>query len=148
MFTHVRQDTIAGKDVLSRGTPMTAASRYPDIYARWARDPEGFWGEAASAIDWIEKPKKIFDKDAGIYGRWFTGGTCNTCTTASTGACGLVAAAPSLAIAPKRRCGIKEGSGTRAFSSLLGAPPDDALSLPPHYYYFQYSPTPVLGPVG
>ena len=82
MFTHVRQDTIAGKDVLSRGTPMTAASRYPDIYARWARDPEGFWGEAASAIDWIEKPKKIFDKDAGIYGRWFTGGTCNTCWNA------------------------------------------------------------------
>ena len=59
-----------------------AASRYPDIYARWARDPEGFWGEAASAIDWIDKPKKVFDRDAGIYGRWFTGGTCNTCWNA------------------------------------------------------------------
>ena len=30
----------------------------------------------------IEQPKKIFDKDAGIYGRWFTGGVCNTCCNA------------------------------------------------------------------
>ena len=58
------------------------SSRYHDVYARWQRDPEGFWGEAAQAIDWIEKPKKVFDKDAGIYGRWFTGGVCNTCYNA------------------------------------------------------------------
>ena len=32
------------------------ASRYHDIYARWQRDPEGFWGEAAQEIDWIDKP--------------------------------------------------------------------------------------------
>ena len=58
------------------------ASRYHDIYARWQRDPEGFWAEAAAGIDWYEKPKKIFDKDAGIYGRWFTGAVCNTCYNA------------------------------------------------------------------
>ena len=57
-------------------------SRYHDVYARSMRDPEGFWREAAQAIDWIEPPKKIFDKDAGIYGRWFTGATCNTCYNA------------------------------------------------------------------
>jgi len=57
-------------------------SRYHDVYARWQRDPEGFWGEAAQEIDWYEKPNKIFDKDAGIYGRWFTGGVCNTCYNA------------------------------------------------------------------
>ena len=57
-------------------------SRYHDVYARWQRDPEGFWGEAAKAIDWIEPPKKVFDKDAGIYGRWFTGGVVNTCYNA------------------------------------------------------------------
>ena len=33
-------------------------------------------------IDWYEKPKKIFDRDAGIYGRWFAGATCNTCYNA------------------------------------------------------------------
>ncbi len=57
-------------------------SRYHDVYARWQRDPEGFWGEAAREIDWYEQPKKIFDKNAGIYGRWFAGGVCNTCYNA------------------------------------------------------------------
>ena len=58
------------------------SSRYHDVYARWQRDPEGFWGEAARDIDWFEQPKKVFDKDAGIYGRWFTGGVSNTCYNA------------------------------------------------------------------
>jgi propionyl-CoA synthetase len=58
------------------------ASRYREVYARWQRDPEGFWGEAASDIYWIEPPKKVFDKNAGIYGRWFTGAVCNTCYNA------------------------------------------------------------------
>ncbi len=57
-------------------------SRYHDVYARWQRDPESFWGEAAQAIDWIEKPKKVFDKNAGLYGRWFSGGMVNTCYNA------------------------------------------------------------------
>ncbi len=57
-------------------------SRYHDVYARWQRDPQGFWGEAAKEIDWYEQPKKVFDKDAGIYGRWFTGGVTNTCYNA------------------------------------------------------------------
>ena len=57
-------------------------SRYHDVYAHWQRNPEVFWAEAAAGIDWYEKPKKIFDKDAGIYGRWFVGATCNTCYNA------------------------------------------------------------------
>ena len=58
------------------------ASRYHEVYARWQRDPQGFWGEAAQAIDWIEPPKQVFDPDAGVYGRWFPGGVCNTCWNA------------------------------------------------------------------
>ena len=57
-------------------------SRYSDVYARWQRDPEGFWAEAAQAIDWIEPPKRIFDPHAGVYGRWFVDGVCNTCWNA------------------------------------------------------------------
>ncbi len=57
-------------------------SRYHDVYARWQRDPQGFWGEAAQAIDWFEKPKTIFDPKAGIYGRWFPDAVCNTCYNA------------------------------------------------------------------
>jgi propionyl-CoA synthetase len=57
-------------------------SRYHEVYARSMRDPEGFWGEAAAAIDWYEPAKKVFDPNAGVYGRWFTGAVCNTCYNA------------------------------------------------------------------
>ena len=57
-------------------------SHYHEVYARWQRDPEGFWGEAAQEIDWIEPARRVFDPDAGIYGRWFVGGVCNTCWNA------------------------------------------------------------------
>ncbi len=57
-------------------------SRYLEVYARWQRDPQGFWGEAAADIDWYEKPQAAFDPKAGIYGRWFPGGICNTCFNA------------------------------------------------------------------
>jgi propionyl-CoA synthetase len=58
------------------------ASRYHDLYAQWRADPEGFWGEAASAIDWIEPPRRVFDSKAGIYGRWFPDAVCNACFNA------------------------------------------------------------------
>src|SRR6201993_5410738 len=64
-------------------TAMDArSSRYHEVYARWQRDPEGFWGEAAQDIDWYTPPQRVFDPDAGIYGRWFVGGVCNTCFNA------------------------------------------------------------------
>ncbi len=58
------------------------ASAYPDIYAAWQKDPQGFWAAAAREIDWIEPPRKIFDPDAGVYGRWFPDAVCNTCFNA------------------------------------------------------------------
>jgi propionyl-CoA synthetase len=58
------------------------SSRYHEVYARWQRDPQGFWAEAAEDISWFEKPQTIFDAKAGIYGRWFSGGVCNTCFNA------------------------------------------------------------------
>ena len=33
------------------------ASKYPEIYARALRDPEGFWGEAAKDIDETNWPE-------------------------------------------------------------------------------------------
>ncbi|MBN9083828.1 MAG: propionyl-CoA synthetase [Rhizobiales bacterium 62-17] len=58
------------------------ASRYGAVYAEWQDDPEGFWAEAARGIDWIIPPTRIFDPQAGIYGRWFPDATCNTCYNA------------------------------------------------------------------
>jgi len=57
-------------------------SRYHEVYARAQRDPAGFWAEAAREIDWLEPARKVFDPAAGVYGRWFVGGVCNTCFNA------------------------------------------------------------------
>src|SRR6476646_9696438 len=57
-------------------------SRYHQVHARSLADPEGFWGEAARDIDWIEPAKKLFDPGSGPYGRWFAGAVVNTCYNA------------------------------------------------------------------
>ncbi len=54
-------------------------SKYAETYQSWQNDPEGFWAEAAKEIDWFTPATKTFDADEGVYGRWFTGATCNTC---------------------------------------------------------------------
>jgi len=54
-------------------------SRYHEVYESWKKDPEAFWAKAAEDIDWIRPAEKVFDPDAGIYGRWFVGAECNTC---------------------------------------------------------------------
>ncbi|MEP3276792.1 MAG: propionyl-CoA synthetase [Stappiaceae bacterium] len=55
------------------------SSRYYEDYKAWENDPEGYWAKAAAEIDWMENWEKVFDADAGVYGQWFTGATCNTC---------------------------------------------------------------------
>ncbi|MGE3144831.1 MAG: propionyl-CoA synthetase [Pseudorhodoplanes sp.] len=59
-----------------------SASRYRETYRQWQDDPEGFWATAAREIDWYEPAARIFDSDAGVYGRWFAGAVCNTCYNA------------------------------------------------------------------
>ena len=55
---------------------------YAEVYQRWQEDPEGFWMEAAEAIDWVKKPSKaLFDENAPLY-QWFADGELNTCWNA------------------------------------------------------------------
>ena len=58
------------------------AGRYDEIYARSLRDPEGFWGEAAKAVDWIKPWDKVLSYDADGTAQWFAGGAANTCWNA------------------------------------------------------------------
>ena len=58
------------------------ASSYHDVDHRWRRDPVGFRAEAAQDIDWFRPATKVFDRAAGVHGRWFAGATCNTCFNA------------------------------------------------------------------
>ncbi len=57
-------------------------SRYADLHAQSIANPEGFWREAARAIDWMQPPTTIFDPAAGVYGRWFADGVTNVCHNA------------------------------------------------------------------
>lgn len=61
---------------------MGTASKYHAVYDSWKLDPDGFWASQAAAIDWFSPWDKVFDPDQGVYGRWFTGATCNTCHNA------------------------------------------------------------------
>ena len=55
---------------------------YAEIYARWKSDPEGFWMEAAEAIDWDRKPTKaLFDENPPLY-EWYSDGMVNACWNA------------------------------------------------------------------
>ncbi|MFK7745726.1 MAG: propionyl-CoA synthetase [Roseobacter sp.] len=55
---------------------------YKDIYQASLADPEAFWMDAASAIDWDRKPSKaLFDHDDGLF-EWYADGMVNGCYNA------------------------------------------------------------------
>ena len=56
--------------------------RYEDVFSRSLADPEGFWGEAAGAIDWYTKPSVVLERSNPPFYRWFPDGVMNTCYNA------------------------------------------------------------------
>ena len=55
---------------------------YQEVYAAWKNDPEAFWMEAASRVDWMTPPgKALFDGRAPFY-EWFSDGQLNACWNA------------------------------------------------------------------
>lgn len=55
---------------------------YQTEYDRSVNDPEGFWLEKASLIDWVSAPKVGLANDAQGIERWYPDGTLNTCFNA------------------------------------------------------------------
>ncbi|WP_410655320.1 propionyl-CoA synthetase [Amycolatopsis sp. lyj-112] len=51
---------------------------YAESYQRSLDDPEGFWLEAARAIDWIRPPSQALDASKAPFYRWFPDGELNT----------------------------------------------------------------------
>jgi propionyl-CoA synthetase len=63
------------------GPPAEAV--FDAVYRRSLSDPEGFWREAAAAIDWVVPPgDQILDASASPFYRWFPGAQLNTCYNA------------------------------------------------------------------
>ncbi len=56
--------------------------RFDEIYCRSLDDPEAFWADAASLIDWTEPWERVLDDSRAPFYRWFTGGRMNTCFNA------------------------------------------------------------------
>lgn len=59
-----------------------ARQRYDAIYRGSLEDPEGFWLDAAAAIDWETPPTVACDASDEPFFRWFPGGRLNTCFNA------------------------------------------------------------------
>ncbi|HTT52643.1 MAG TPA: propionyl-CoA synthetase [Streptosporangiaceae bacterium] len=57
-------------------------ARYADEFRRSLADPAGFWGEAATAIEWYRDPTVVLDTSNLPYYRWFSDGELNTCFNA------------------------------------------------------------------
>lgn len=51
---------------------------YSETYRRSLADPEGFWLDAARAIDWTRPPTRALDASAEPFYRWFPDGELNT----------------------------------------------------------------------
>jgi propionyl-CoA synthetase len=56
--------------------------RYHEAFRRSIDDPNGFWREAAQAIDWYREPTQILDDANPPFYRWFSDGELNTCHNA------------------------------------------------------------------
>jgi propionyl-CoA synthetase len=55
---------------------------YREVYEAAKADPEGFWMQAAEAIDWVEKPSRALFEGDGPVPEWFVDGRVNTCWNA------------------------------------------------------------------
>ncbi len=58
------------------------SGKYDDLHRRSLEDPEGFWGEAAAAIDWFKPWDRVLAPEGDFPRRWFVGGETNTCHNA------------------------------------------------------------------
>ncbi len=55
---------------------------YREVHDRSLADPEGFWLEAAAALEWTTPPTRALDATNPPYYRWFPDGELNVCHNA------------------------------------------------------------------
>jgi propionyl-CoA synthetase len=55
---------------------------YEECVARWRKDPEGFWAEAAEDVQWSRRWDRVLDRARDPFVRWFAGAETNTCANA------------------------------------------------------------------
>ena len=55
---------------------------FDQMQQRALSDPEGFWAEAAKAIDWFKPADQVLAPEGDFPRRWFVGAETNTCYNA------------------------------------------------------------------
>jgi propionyl-CoA synthetase len=55
---------------------------YHTLYRQSLDNPDQFWGEVASGIDWSKPWERVLDDSQAPYYQWFSGGELNTCHNA------------------------------------------------------------------
>ena len=55
---------------------------YAETFRRSLDDKDGFWAEAAKAIDWVKPPTVVLDDSRAPFVSWFPDGELNTCHNA------------------------------------------------------------------
>ena len=63
-------------------TDRAAGGDYAAFYRRSIEQPDAFWAEQATLIDWQAQPRQICDASNPPFARWFVGGTTNLCHNA------------------------------------------------------------------
>ena len=61
---------------------MLAVDGFRDVYRASLADPAAFWADAARAVMWTRRPKRILDDDRPPFYRWFPDARLNTCFNA------------------------------------------------------------------
>jgi propionyl-CoA synthetase len=55
---------------------------YQEQYRQSIDNPDEFWAEAASALDWTKRWEQVLDESNATFYEWFSGGEINTCYNA------------------------------------------------------------------
>ena len=55
---------------------------YRELYQQSLSDPDGFWSEAADALEWSTRWEQVLDASNAPFYEWFQGGELNTCYNA------------------------------------------------------------------
>ncbi|MCB0996353.1 MAG: propionyl-CoA synthetase [Acidimicrobiales bacterium] len=67
---------------MSANDPASPTNRVIDHHRRSISDPDGFWADAATAIDWAVAPTTVLDDTRHPFTRWFPDGRLSTCHNA------------------------------------------------------------------
>ena len=72
----LNEPPIPPPEEFSKRAHVRSMEEYEEMRAHAERDPEGFWGEQAKMLHWLEPPKKILEWDMP-HAKWFVGGKLN-----------------------------------------------------------------------